>query len=123
MVFGQCIFLILYPFSETNTWEFLLLNACIALIAAIVWEGIENVYLYKWGWKFENRKDSRINSIFDVIFVCAGNVLANYIPYLTLNVIVIVEILFFSICYWQVVLKKEVRNLKEKKEIKEKISS
>lgn len=42
------------------------------LIIALVWEFIENVILYSWGWKFEKRRDSFLNFLWDVIFVAIG---------------------------------------------------
>ncbi len=44
----------------------------IVLIYALVWEFVENVILWRMGWKFEDRRDSWPNLIWDVIFVILG---------------------------------------------------
>ena len=45
------------------------------LIFAVAWEIIENTILWQMGKKFENRKDSIYNSIWDIIFVMGGGFL------------------------------------------------
>ncbi len=42
------------------------------LFIALLWEFIENVILWKMGMKFENRRDSFLNFLWDVILACIG---------------------------------------------------
>ena len=50
-------------------WYFILI---FVIVVGIGWEIIENTILWKLGVKFENRRDSWINAVFDVIFVIIG---------------------------------------------------
>lgn len=53
-------------------WWFILV---LILIVAVGWELIENFIFYKWGIKFEGRRDSIYNSLSDIIFVMGGGAL------------------------------------------------
>ncbi|MFX1373900.1 MAG: hypothetical protein ACFFCE_18790 [Promethearchaeota archaeon] len=53
----------------TMPWYYILI---FVLIVAVCWELIENTIIWKLGLKNENRKDSLINSLFDIIFVILG---------------------------------------------------
>jgi len=44
----------------------------IVLIILLVWEFVENVILWSLGWKFEDRQDSMVNFLFDIIFGAIG---------------------------------------------------
>jgi len=45
------------------------------LLFAVIWELIENIILWQMGKKFENRKDSFFNALWDVLFVALGGLL------------------------------------------------
>lgn len=47
----------------------------LTLLFAVVWELFENVILFKAGLKFESRRDSILNSIWDILFVVLGVVI------------------------------------------------
>ncbi|MHA1146784.1 MAG: hypothetical protein ACTSR8_00900 [Promethearchaeota archaeon] len=49
-------------------WSMLVLS----FVVAIIWEILENTVLLEMGFKFEGRRDSLINAIFDILFVCIG---------------------------------------------------
>ncbi|MFW9987866.1 MAG: hypothetical protein ACFFC3_04360 [Candidatus Odinarchaeota archaeon] len=55
--------------EATMSWYYILI---FVLIVAVCWELIENTILWKLNLKYENRKDSLINSLFDIIFVIFG---------------------------------------------------
>ena len=38
------------------------------LVILLVWEGFENIVLWALGWKFEDRQDSFLNFLWDMIF-------------------------------------------------------
>ena len=42
------------------------------LIVGVIWEILENTIIYLWGWRHLNRRDSWVNAIWDIIFVCIG---------------------------------------------------
>ena len=44
----------------------------IVLIILLVWEFVENVILWSLSWKFEDRQDSTVNFLWDVIFGAIG---------------------------------------------------
>lgn len=53
------------------SWYFILI---FVFTVAVVWELFENTILWRLGLKYENRKDSLINALFDIIFVIGGGV-------------------------------------------------
>lgn len=53
----------------TMPWYYILI---FVLVVAVFWELIENTILWRLGLKYENRKDSFINALFDIIFVIGG---------------------------------------------------
>ena len=66
-----------------------------SVIVGIAWEPLENVVLFKMGFKFEGKLDSWLNAIFDILFWTLGAFLASLIGIPWLNVtLVIVE--FFA---------------------------
>ena len=69
-----------------------------AIFIGLIWEPIENIILWKMGLKFEGKRDSWLNLIFDIIFVTGGAVMAYFIHDWDINLIlVIIEfILFFN---------------------------
>jgi hypothetical protein len=52
-------------------WYFILL---FVVIAGIIWEIFENTILWRLGLKYENRKDTFINTFFDILFVFIGGI-------------------------------------------------
>jgi len=50
--------------------------------SALVWELFENVILFKAGLKFEGRRDSGINTIFDIAFVNIGGLISFFFYHL-----------------------------------------
>ena len=44
----------------------------LVLIILFIWECIENVILWGLGWKFEDRQDSLVNFLWDIIFGAIG---------------------------------------------------
>ena len=70
-----------------------------AIFIGLIWEPIENIVLWKMGLKFEGKRDSWLNLIFDIILVTGGAIMVYFIHDWHINLIlVIVEfILFFSI--------------------------
>jgi len=70
-----------------------------AIFIGLIWEPIENIVLWKMGLKFEGKRDSWLNLIFDIILVTGGAVISYFIHTWEINLIlVIIEfILFFTI--------------------------
>ncbi len=102
IIFGQVTFWIIYmigaywipdTFYPVKTWSLV-----ITIIVGIAWEPIENILLWKMGLKFENKRDSWLNIIFDIIFVTLGGILAWLITVWWINLILfIVELTIFLI--------------------------
>jgi len=44
----------------------------ITVIIGVFWEFFENILLFNWGMKFEDRQDSLLNASMDIIFVGLG---------------------------------------------------
>jgi len=54
-------------------------------IFGVVWELFENIVLLSLGAKFENRRDSLVNSVWDIIFVCIGGAVMWLFKYLIMD--------------------------------------
>jgi len=50
--------------------------------SALIWELFENVILFKAGLKFEGRRDSGLNAIFDIAFVNIGGLISYFFYHL-----------------------------------------
>ncbi len=59
----------------------------LVLVVAIVWEILENTLLLEWGFKFEGRKDSFVNALWDIIFVIIGGLYMWIVKGILVNVI------------------------------------
>lgn len=64
-------------------WYFILI---FVIIVGIGWEIIENTILWKLGVKYENRKDSFINALFDVLFVILGGLATWLLKWIIMDV-------------------------------------
>lgn len=69
----------------------------ISINIGISWEFIENFYLQKKGYKFDNRVDSFANSLTDVLFVDIGAITCAFITINSLKIIFIVSIIILAI--------------------------
>jgi len=105
ILFGQIAYFIVYaiitwPLSylglDADMWALI-----IAILLGVLWEPVENIILYAAGMKFENKQDSILNLVFDILFVIVGGVISYFIHIWWVNLIlVIVEfIIFFLIRY------------------------
>lgn len=56
------------------------------LIVGVVWELLENTIIYWWGWRPLNRRDSWINAIWDIIFVCIGGAVMWLLKWILMDV-------------------------------------
>jgi hypothetical protein len=65
-------------------WYFILL---LVLIVGVIWEIFENTILWRLGLKYENRKDTFINALFDVIFVIIGGLATWLLKWIIMDVI------------------------------------
>jgi len=74
-------------------WSMILL----IIAVGIGWEIIENTVLYNTGLKFENRRDSLVNAVWDVIFVIVGGFYMWIIKGILVNIIGVHLILAFYI--------------------------
>ncbi|MGQ4873613.1 MAG: hypothetical protein ACP6IY_06000 [Promethearchaeia archaeon] len=59
----------------------------LVLIVAIVWEILENTLLLEWGFKFEGRRDSFVNALWDIIFVIIGGLYMWIVKGILVNII------------------------------------
>ncbi|MHA1280989.1 MAG: hypothetical protein ACTSQP_00670 [Promethearchaeota archaeon] len=59
----------------------------LVIVVAIVWEILENTLLLEWGFKFEGRKDSFVNALWDIIFVIIGGLYMWIVKGILVNVI------------------------------------
>lgn len=64
--------LIYYFLKKVNLKTSLCYSLILSIIGGIVWEIIENILFFKWGIKFEGRKDSIFNLATDLSFVGIG---------------------------------------------------
>ncbi|MHA1728041.1 MAG: DUF2585 family protein [Promethearchaeota archaeon] len=111
IMMGQLFFWIAYmlftissPFSApflslglTSEWW----DVLISVILGILWEPFENIVMYYAGWKFEGRRDSLLNAMFDIIFWSLGAIAALLINNWIINlVLVVIEIIAWSIIRW-----------------------
>ncbi|MFX1323193.1 MAG: hypothetical protein ACFFAQ_16280 [Promethearchaeota archaeon] len=97
ITFGFFSFLALYCllyilFGIPINFFYLSLN----LLAAIIWETIENFILYEFKLKYKHRRDSKINSFMDIIFFFIGGLLGFYIVFLELHLFFISTIIILS---------------------------
>ncbi|MFX1256911.1 MAG: hypothetical protein ACFFAN_03560 [Promethearchaeota archaeon] len=77
---GIALFLVFSLINTIRTWMFgpgaelfpWWLLMVFVLIIAFLWEVFENTLLWIWGKKFENRRDSFLNSLWDILFACIG---------------------------------------------------
>lgn len=61
------------------------ISVLLTFVVAVVWEIVENTLLLDIGIKFEGRKDSLQNAVWDVIFVVLGGVIMWAIKSLMIN--------------------------------------
>lgn len=73
----------LYIGPATLAWYFILI---FVIIVGIGWEIIENTILWKLGIKYENRKDSFINALFDILFVILGGLATWLLKWIIMDV-------------------------------------
>ena len=59
----------------------------LSIVVALVWEIMENTLFMEWGFKFEGRRDSLVNAIWDVIFVIIGALIMWLIKGILVNVV------------------------------------
>ncbi|MBY8989971.1 MAG: hypothetical protein KGD58_04375 [Candidatus Lokiarchaeota archaeon] len=64
-------------------WYFILI---FVIIVGVGWEIIENTILWKLGVKYENRKDSFINALFDILFVILGGLATWLLKWIIMDV-------------------------------------
>ena len=63
------------PSLVTNNLEYIIpwwFMIVLSIIVFIVWELLENTLFVEWGFKFEGRRDSLVNAIWDIIFGTIG---------------------------------------------------
>ena len=83
---------------------------------SIIWELIENFWLYKLNIKFAHRRDSLINSITDVIFFVLGGIIALLIIFFYFDLFLIITIVLFYLItilgyYWARFSLKRVKQI------------
>ncbi|UCC18852.1 MAG: DUF2585 family protein [Promethearchaeota archaeon] len=64
-------------------WFYILI--CV-IIVAVTWEVIENTILWKLGLKYENRKDTFINALFDILFMILGGLATWLLKWIIMDV-------------------------------------
>lgn len=96
LMMGQIAFLFfLYLIGWINAWAF-----WATVLFGIVWEPIENFVVFEMGIKFDNGKDSIINSFFDMIFVLLGATIAYFIEsVVVLTWVIVIEFTIWFILY------------------------
>jgi len=82
----------------------------IIIIIAIFWELFENTVLYALGAKFENRRDSLINSLWDIILAVIGGLVMWLFKFLIMDawgyrglyfyIVGIISFVIILICYF-----------------------
>lgn len=70
--------------EATLAWLWILV---FVIIVAVGWEIIENTIIWRLGLKYENRKDSFINSFFDIFFVVLGGLATWLLKWIIMDVI------------------------------------
>ncbi len=80
-----------------------------SVIIGILWEPFENVVLMRYGMKFEDKRDTLVNSVFDILFVTMGGLIAFSIRYWWLNfTLVLLEFALFFYLRWKILVEKEM---------------
>jgi hypothetical protein len=82
VVFGYTVFFLSFWVSTLLVIEKRLYSLIVTILIGILWEILENTYLAKTKYKFDERKDSVENSLFDILFVFGGGVLSEYCSFL-----------------------------------------
>lgn len=93
---GYFVFIILEAFFLVILGELTTLLSFLALfLYGVIWEIVENTYLFKRNIKFGYRRDSFLNSSMDVVMLTMGGLLASICLELNLEPFLIVSALFF----------------------------
>jgi hypothetical protein len=94
ILMGQIAYFIVYAII---TWPLAYLGVdadlwavIFSILIGIIWEPFENIILFAMGLKFENKRDSILNSVFDIIFVIIGAVISYFIHNWVVNLILII---------------------------------
>lgn len=111
VLMGQIVFFAVYHVArfllDFASGYALKLGLVSAVGIGMLWEPFENFMLYRWGYKFEGRRDSLINSIADIIFVSIGALASYYYPLGILHLAVIcVEFTAFFYFRYRILYKK-----------------
>jgi len=97
-IFGYIAYLVVYLFTiiflGKNHAGF---SMTITINIGLIWEFIENFYLHKRGYKYDNRRDSFANSLTDVLFVNIGGIVAGIISMFEVELFFIYTILILMI--------------------------
>jgi len=80
-IFGYitCLVISMIIYLFWGKIAFIGVSITITINIGLIWEFIENFYLYKRGFKFEDRIDSFENSLTDVLFVNIGGIVCGII--------------------------------------------
>ena len=93
---GYFAFIILEAFYLVILGEFVI-EICIVTVflCGVIWEIVENTYLFNKNVKFGYRRDSLLNSSMDLVMLTMGGFFASYCLELNLETFLIVSALFF----------------------------
>ncbi len=93
---GYFAFIILDAFYLVILGEFVI-EICIitVFLSGVIWEIVENTYLFKKNIKFGYRRDSLLNSSMDVVMLTMGGFFASYCLELNLETFLITSAFFF----------------------------
>ena len=93
---GYFAFIILKAFFLVILGELITLLSFLALfLCGVIWEIVENTYLFKRNIKFGYRRDSFLNSSIDVAMLTIGGLFASFCLELNLETFLITSALFF----------------------------
>ena len=93
---GYFVFIILKALFLVILGELITLLSLLALfLYGVIWEIVENTYLFKRNIKFGYRRDSFLNSSMDVVMLTMGGLIASIFLELNLETFLIVSALFF----------------------------
>lgn len=108
------IFLILILITSQ---KFVFLSSVFTINIGLIWEFVENFYLHKKGFKYDNRQDTLANSLTDILFVSIGSIVCTIITIFSLFVLFVSStfILIFSTTIYEVCRRYTMRNNRKNK--------
>jgi len=91
LIMGQLLYVTIYAIVYLCADPYIAdaIAFAITILVGVFWEVLENYVLFNHNLKFENRRDTLINSLFDVLFVVLGSLMMLFSPYFWVDLLLI----------------------------------